>query len=513
MESELSDSNMPINRYTVSLNNNKAAFIENDIVPILSNFLVDSQEEYFKQGYWYYDSNYNYVQSRYKAEEDIQWYTLKCPSLHVSNYAYLMLQTKINGIASIKEIPVFYDYNYHSNYTPHYLILNGMNKIYCDSTGVIKEKNMGPSEIPYVEADFFYTSDPIDSDKILRYLDHSSSISLVHYETTTENVLTPTIGLKTTEEDYYKIVPQGTIITQDDAALKHYYIKDDGDYVAGNTSSGGLIIWYDSLGEIIKQISLPYTVLPTDIIYLKDEIEISNYYLRYDNVGFTTNYKEVGYGNSYPAASAFMGALDQDLPSYYGLTSYLPIVFQQRQLFRDDFNQWSGDEVHIGEDAIFSPVVGAGRKNNGMFSGCLMGDISTIDFSQSSKTNYYGLYGYHENQQSFGLRADGNMFLGKAGNGQILLDGNKSTIQSSIYKTSKKNKGMCIDLDDAIISMMNNVMYYSEEEKEADLQRIQDLIDGQETIMDNYLPSLYDATGVWDYEEVPTEAAFDANTE
>jgi hypothetical protein len=135
----------------------------------------------------------------------------------------------------------------------------------------------------------------------------------------------------------------------------------------------------------------------------------------------------------------------------------LPVVFQQRQLFRDDFNQWSGTDVKIGDDSIYSPVIGAGRKKNNKFSGCLMGDVSTVDLTTSGSTNYYGLYGYHDNVQSFGLRADGTMFIGKKGKGQLVFDGNKSTIQSNSYAASPTNKkiGMLLDFDDGLIDIRN----------------------------------------------------------
>jgi hypothetical protein len=35
----------------------------------------------------------------------------------------------------------------------------------------------------------------------------------------------------------------------------------------------------------------------------------------------------------------------------------------------------------------------------------------------------HGLYGYHEGAQSFGFKADGTAFIGKAGGGRIEFNG------------------------------------------------------------------------------------------
>ena len=60
--------------------------------------------------------------------------------------------------------------------------------------------------------------------------------------------------------------------------------------------------------------------------------------------------------------------------------------------------------------------------------------------------------------------SDGTGFIGKAGKGQILLDGNKSTIQSANYKATKElnlkdinnktiREGTLMDLDEGSIDM------------------------------------------------------------
>jgi hypothetical protein len=48
-----------------------------------------------------------------------------------------------------------------------------------------------------------------------------------------------------------------------------------------------------------------------------------------------------------------------------------------------------------------------------------------------------GLYGFHQGAQSFGFKIDGTAFLGKAGKGRILFDGNYGFIASANWFTGK----------------------------------------------------------------------------
>lgn len=385
----------PINTYTVNTEDNKEEYIEDNILSILSDYIVDGYTNFFKEGYWYYNDSHEFVQSDTVQNKEIKWYTLRCPSLDSDYYKFLALQSKTYGITSIKEIPIyFYRETWDSGYDDegefvHTLkeariyLIEGINKLYCDASGVIREKNMGPGEAYFSQVGIHYPSTPISRIDLVNPLHPQDFLfdlihinpSLISYEFSKADVFAPVVT-KANEEDYF-----------------------------------------------------------------------SHYILRFDNIGFTVNYKEIGEGNKYPAET--LKECLANSGQSYAEDYYLPIVFQQRQLFRDDFNQWTGDEVQIGEDAIFSPVIGAGAKIGGMYNGLLMGAIGKID--QSVSRSVYGLYGYNNNVQSFGLKADGTMFLGKAGKGQLLLDGNSSTIQSANYETA--SDGMLIDFDDAKISM------------------------------------------------------------
>ena len=127
-----------------------------------------------------------------------------------------------------------------------------------------------------------------------------------------------------------------------------------------------------------------------------------------------------------------------------------PILIDLDHYQSSMLNSWDGNFT-IDEEAgtIMSTMIGAGRKDErNRFSGVLVGDINTND---------EGVFGYHEGDQSFGFRTNGQAFIGKAGKGRILFDGNSGAIQSMSYTegitSTNLMTGMKIDLDDGIIEM------------------------------------------------------------
>ena len=131
-------------------------------------------------------------------------------------------------------------------------------------------------------------------------------------------------------------------------------------------------------------------------------------------------------------------------------------------------NSWDGNLTFDEKNGtILSAMIGAGVKNiDNSFSGVLMGDVSkTGDPVNGTLSSYYngiGLYGYDANSRSFGLNVNGKAFFGKAGRGQILIDGNKGTITSALFETEKR--GLKLDLDDGIIESKG---YRTEDGKQA----------------------------------------------
>lgn len=171
-----------------------------------------------------------------------------------------------------------------------------------------------------------------------------------------------------------------------------------------------------------------------------------------------------------------------------------PIAIYQNVYDSALLNGWNG-KLSINEDngTILSAVLGAGRKNiDNTFSGILMGDVKDLAADQSNRAfnkvgpipegeftanTYYtldngvynlatywqkdkvyyievgmtGLYGFHDGEIAYSLRENGMATFGKAGHGQIVLNGEDSTITSGNFWKDKE--GMKIDLDDGSLEI------------------------------------------------------------
>jgi hypothetical protein len=98
-------------------------------------------------------------------------------------------------------------------------------------------------------------------------------------------------------------------------------------------------------------------------------------------------------------------------------------------------NNWNGQfEINEENGTLMSTMVGAGVKTeNNTFEGLLMGDIEAGANFNTDNANGIGLYGFNDGAQSFFFGVNGKAFLGKAGHGRILFDGNSGTISSASY--------------------------------------------------------------------------------
>lgn len=129
------------------------------------------------------------------------------------------------------------------------------------------------------------------------------------------------------------------------------------------------------------------------------------------------------------------------------ITFNQPIYVGQNRYGNPMLNSW--DEkllIDKDSDTILAAMVGAGYKDteNG-FHGVLMGKVS------SGNNTEIGLFGYNSGAQSFGFKEDGTAFIGKAGHGRILFDGNESTIKSASWDSGY---GTYLDLDDAALQLI-----------------------------------------------------------
>lgn len=111
-----------------------------------------------------------------------------------------------------------------------------------------------------------------------------------------------------------------------------------------------------------------------------------------------------------------------------GITMIYPIMMYLNTYGNEAINGWDGTNIAIYDandkkaGYILAPQVGAGSKNEeGQFTGVVMG----MDTSQKTE----GLYGYQKGVNTFGIKADGKMYLGRTiETGRIDFNGDSGQI-------------------------------------------------------------------------------------
>ena len=166
-----------------------------------------------------------------------------------------------------------------------------------------------------------------------------------------------------------------------------------------------------------------------------------------------------------------------------------PLYIYQNSYTSALLNSWDG-KLTVDEESgiILSTAVGAGAKDEkNRYNGVLMGDLRGVD-----QTPTFGLYGYNEGVQSFGLKIDGTAFIGKSGKGQINFDGNSGRISSLSYNlVPDEPQGMLIDLDDGYVDMYGadlQGVYYTNGEEGKDYS-IDEVLQYQLSILQNEIQS------------------------
>lgn len=146
-----------------------------------------------------------------------------------------------------------------------------------------------------------------------------------------------------------------------------------------------------------------------------------------------------------------------------------PILNIQNRYFSSTLNKWDGElSVDGNKNTILAKMIGAGRKNeDNTFSGVMLGDwtgsVNANDGSELSLKEHIGLYGIHKGETSFGFTEQGIGFIGKAGKGRILLDGDNSVITSSNWILDDKyntHEGLYMKIDDGFILMRDKQSHY-----------------------------------------------------
>lgn len=168
----------------------------------------------------------------------------------------------------------------------------------------------------------------------------------------------------------------------------------------------------------------------------------------------------------------------------------LPLYIYKRVYDSKLLNSWDGSlTLNKNDGIILSTMMGAGYKDDeNRFTGVLMGDVSIADESPETSITEFepfysgtGLYGYNAGEKSFGLNINGKAFLGKAGRGQLLFDGDSGSIFSAAwyidktfsiteigyYTINQINEGAFLDIDDGRFDINGPIeLFYPEKELE-----------------------------------------------
>lgn len=255
----------------------------------------------------------------------------------------------------------------------------------------------------------------------------------------------------------------GIVTTKDDDTTKTRYVDliawfsvpwsagkngNDGYYLSGPTS-----IIYNNLGTLDSTVAYqtPYKLFndnheQVDVTWSLEPCKIDG--KTADNKDIDLKYMPgLNADNTLSPASMYLNGLE-----YYpvlvakqgdNILWRQPIIIMQNQYSSNMLNDWDGSfQIDEKNGTIMSSMIAAGRKNsNNTFEGVVMGCVAqNLEIDElNDSADGVGVYGFHDGVASFGVLADGTAFMGKAGNGRILINGNKGTIESAAYSQTKKN--------------------------------------------------------------------------
>lgn len=162
--------------------------------------------------------------------------------------------------------------------------------------------------------------------------------------------------------------------------------------------------------------------------------------------------KETKYGVALSAATFYAKGYSDKVcikGSYNDYAWSQPILIMQSRYDFAMLNNWDGTlTLDENNGTILSTMLGAGRKNSdNSFSGVLIGDIKQGTDLESANS-LTGVYGLQNGRISYSLTEDGKATFGKKNQGQIIIDGNKSTIQSANYHTDEYDKNNTFKKDE-----------------------------------------------------------------
>lgn len=307
----------------------------------------------------------------------------------------------------------------------------------------------------------------VDSDKGNNYKELTGNIDLNYMNQCHYNILQCSVQWNKIAQDE---ATGGDIVSDQPMTLKAYYPMpfSTGDYYI----DGPTTVIYNDLGKDPQFNKSPYRIFNasnnteitndiawTIIYYSKNGVLGGSFDGQEDRLGLPTlsTREAENSPKQYFLSPAVMYLSNQTLYPVVLCTQggqllwSQPILITQNRYGSTFLNNWD-ESLKIDEEnnVIMSAMMGAGYKDNeNRFHGVVMGDVRTKLGNENITTT--GLYGFHANEQAFGLKVDGTAFFGKSGHGRILIDGNKSTLESESWASA--GYGMQLDLDDGILQI------------------------------------------------------------
>lgn len=195
-----------------------------------------------------------------------------------------------------------------------------------------------------------------------------------------------------------------------------------------------------------------YSFYPVHTLYggSRDELDVKlPNYIRYNSAGYCPVYS--GSDSVIYSGDNLVSSSGIAIPDVYKLenkaklltynNSNSSIVYRHTVVSyintygNEAINGWDGQSIELAPNGgtVLAPQIGAGTKNDGKFSGVVMGKDSSLGTT--------GLFGYQNGVNTFGLTEEGKAYFGKTGKGRIEFDGDATTI-----KGVSQNKNMTLTL-------------------------------------------------------------------
>lgn len=204
----------------------------------------------------------------------------------------------------------------------------------------------------------------------------------------------------------------------------------------------------------------------------------------------------------------YMGG--KDIPYFtfkYGIGNlYYPVMMYLNTYGNKAINDWDGTSIETSDGVLLAPQIGAGKKENDLFSGVVMGDMTGANNTLGWNIDGEGIYGFKDGIATFGLKSDGTAYFGPRAirntngtfsdaGGWIEMDGSEAVIKGGTSGNSpimrlflaKNNKHKHDNKDIAIQVGDSFFVYYDGSIKASDSIGVTGVINATSGYIGNWL--------------------------